>query len=43
MDFNQDYLLPFSRRFAGAIREVMPQALVFVEYDPNHLQSHDAG
>jgi hypothetical protein len=36
VDFNQDYLRPFCSRFARAIREVMPEALIFVEHDPNH-------
>ncbi len=43
VDFNQDYLMPFTRRFAKAIREVMPQALIFFECDPNHLQPHERG
>jgi len=36
VDFNQDYLMPFTRRYARSIREVMPQALIFFECDPNH-------
>jgi hypothetical protein len=36
VDFNQDYLRPFCNRFARAIREVIPEALIFVEHDPSH-------
>ncbi len=43
VDFNQDYLMPFTRRYARAIREVIPQALIFFECDPNHLQPHERG
>lgn len=43
VDFNQDYLMPFTRRYARAIREVMPQALIFFECDPNHLIPHERG
>ena len=28
--------MPFTRRYARSIREVMPQALIFFECDPNH-------
>ena len=31
VDFTQDFLKPFTDRFAAAIHEVMPQALIFVE------------
>lgn len=36
VDFNQDYLLPFINRYARKIRESDPDALIFVETEPNH-------
>lgn len=37
VDFGQDYLRPFARRFAAAIRAVDPRALIFLEPEPGHL------
>lgn len=34
VDFNNDYLLPFANRYAAAIRAVHPDALIFLETDP---------
>lgn len=31
VDFNRDYYVPFNNRFAKAIREVQPEAIIFVE------------
>ena len=31
VDFNRDYYIPFNNRFAKAIREVQPEAIIFVE------------
>ena len=33
-DFRQDFLKPFTERFAAGIHAVMPEALVFVEAEP---------
>lgn len=33
-DFAQDFLKPFTERFAAAIHEVMPDALIFIESEP---------
>ncbi len=33
-DFNEDFLKPFTCRFAAAIHEVMPQAHIFIEAEP---------
>ena len=35
VNFNQDYLRPFANRFAAAIRQEHPQALIFVETTPH--------
>jgi hypothetical protein len=35
VDFNRDYLRPFVNRYARAIREIDPQALIFVESVPH--------
>ena len=35
VSFNQDYLRPFANRFAAAIRQEHPQALIFVETTPH--------
>jgi hypothetical protein len=35
VDFNHDYLRPFVNRYAAAIREIVPDALIFVETEPN--------
>lgn len=35
VDFNHDYLRPFANRFAREIRAVSPNALIFVETEPN--------
>jgi hypothetical protein len=43
VDFNRDYLVPFSQRFARAIRQVMPAALIFVECDPTEPVPPRAG
>jgi hypothetical protein len=37
VDFSQDYYRPFANRFATAIREIVPEALIFVETDPGQL------
>jgi hypothetical protein len=37
VDFNQDYLRPFINRYAAAIREIAPEALIFVESEPGHI------
>lgn len=34
VDFSRDYLRPFVNRYAAAIREVVPHAVIFVETDP---------
>lgn len=34
VDFSQDYLLPFVNRYAAAIRQIDPQAVIFLETDP---------
>ncbi len=34
VNFNQDYLLPFVKKFATALREEMPDALIFTEFSP---------
>jgi hypothetical protein len=31
VDFKQDYFLPFAKRYATAIREIHPEAMIFVE------------
>jgi len=36
VDFNNDYLRPFANRYASAIRQVDPGALIFVESIPHH-------
>ena len=33
-DFSQDFLKPFSDRFAAGIREAMPGAHIFIEAEP---------
>ncbi len=33
-DFAQDFLKPFTERFAAAIHEVMPEAQIFIESEP---------
>jgi hypothetical protein len=38
VDFNRDYLRPFANRFAVAIREVDPCAIIFVEAEPEGEQ-----
>ncbi len=35
VDFTNDYYRPFARRFARAVREVDPRALVFIEAEAN--------
>jgi hypothetical protein len=35
VDFNRDYLRPFANRYAAAIREIDPKALIFVESIPH--------
>ena len=37
ISFGRDYLAPFVRRVAEALREVAPQALIFVESEPDAL------
>ena len=32
VDFNRDYYIPFNNRFAAAIRQVHPEAILFVEH-----------
>ncbi len=34
IDFHRDYLCPFANRFALAIREAMPEAIIFIEGAP---------
>lgn len=36
VDFNQDYMRPFILRYAAALREVHPGAMIFVESKPFH-------
>ncbi|MGB4442091.1 MAG: cellulase family glycosylhydrolase [Coriobacteriia bacterium] len=33
-EFNRDFYLPFARRFASAVREHMPNAIIFLEGQP---------
>ena len=35
VDFAQDYYLPFAKRYAEAIHQVDPKALIFIESSPN--------
>jgi hypothetical protein len=35
VDFNSQYLLPFIQRYSTTIREVMPKAIIFVEFPVN--------
>jgi len=37
VDFERDYLVPFIRRYADAIRAADPEALIFVEGEPQAL------
>lgn len=37
VDFGQDYYKPFANRFAQAIRAVHPEALIFIESEPNKV------
>ncbi len=37
MDFDRDYLVPFVDRYAAAIREEIPDVLIFVETEPSRL------
>lgn len=37
-NFNQDYFRPFANRFAQAIRQVDPDAIIFVEAEPEKEQ-----
>ena len=37
VDFDRDYLRPFVNRFAAAMREIVPDSLIFVETEPNCL------
>jgi hypothetical protein len=34
VDFNDDYLRPFAEKFSQAIRDVMPDAYIFIESEP---------
>ena len=44
VDFAQDFLKPFTQRYAAAIREVMPAAHIFIEAEPLAPPPHyDAG
>jgi hypothetical protein len=38
VDFNQDYFRPFTNRFADAVRQVDPDAIIFVEAEPEKRQ-----
>ena len=38
VDFNQDYFRPFANRFAQAIRQEDPKAIIFVEAEPEKRQ-----
>ena len=38
VNFNQDYYRPFANRFAEAIRQVDPDAIIFVEAEPEKEQ-----
>ncbi len=40
VDFSQDYLLPFARRFTEAIRAVDPKTMIFVESSPGAPPPH---
>jgi hypothetical protein len=37
VDFDRDYLRPFVNHYAAAIREIVPEALIFVETEPIRL------
>jgi len=37
VDFDRDYLRPFVNRYAAAIREIVPAALIFVESEPSRM------
>jgi hypothetical protein len=37
VDFERDYLIPFIRRYADAVRAVDPEALIFTEGEPQAL------
>ncbi len=37
VDFGRDYYRPFNNRFAAAIRQVHPEALIFIETVPDRL------
>lgn len=40
IDFDRDYFRPFARRFAQAIRQEAPDALIFVETESKHAPPH---
>lgn len=40
VDFNRDYLKPFINRFASDIRTIDPEAIIFVEGDPDLNELH---
>jgi len=45
VDFVQDYYLPFAKRYTTAIREIRPEAIIFVETESSKAPPHweDAG
>ncbi len=40
IDFNRDYFNPFAKRFAAAIREIVPGTMIFVESEPEKTPPH---
>ena len=40
IDFARNYFTPFANRYARAIRNVLPDTLIFLESDPRHGQIH---
>jgi hypothetical protein len=40
VDFSRDYLRPFTNRFARAIREALPETMIFVQTDPRAAPPH---
>ncbi len=42
VDFTRDYFAPFANRFAAAIREADPRAVIFLEAEPNRTHSLSA-
>ncbi len=40
VSFEQDYYYPFARRFAQAVHAIDPDAMIFIEGQPNRLPPH---